>query len=435
MNSQKQNSSQKLQLKHYNQDFTDQISKYPQLIPFIFNDISSDSDQNQEVMAKLLNFYSTTILESVPTFFDLSEDMIYFYSSDNLKIHTVIYLSHKVWKMKIKSYQEKVSLFSTLIYFLHSFLDNYDENKVVIKFQKLTEYFYNERPSITFLNKIIQQIKPVSHLSKHFNPNNKKLYSLFIHYISQNNDNYIHCLQHVFEAAISSNHFIFYSEINTFIQSHQNIKSDNINSMIYNLSKKIAIHFGINTSKEVRILNIALMRYIYDRIYPSTYHTYFGKKVPNIIQNVSNIAFKKLCVNIRLFPHSIRPSKQFCSILRNDPYYRKAIDYLEDIQFMTNPIDMLFCVQRSLKAIDEAAIFYSQKKDSKPFNFHETVSIFLAVTISSEIPEIIEIHQFINNHFFNDNLFPEMCAVRAAFESCILKLYQLNKENPNKNFL
>lgn len=435
MNSQKQYNKSKLESSCYDRDFNAQISKYPQLIPYIIEDNSSNSEQNHEIMLKTLDFYSTEVLQSPPIFVDSSVDMIFFYSSDNLKIHTVIFLSHKIWKKQIKKYREKVSLFSTLIYFLHSYVGNLVENKIVIKYQSLVDYFQKESALIQYLRCFIHKIKLESHLSQNFNPNNKKLYYMFIQDVLQSKDNYIHCLQHVFEAAISSKKFIFFNEINSFIQNHQNIKPDAINTILFDISKKVANYYGINNTREIHILLISFIRYIYDQIYPATCQSYFKKESKHIIQNVSNLAFKKLCVNIRLFPHSIRPSKPFCSILRNDPYYQKAVWCLEDIQFVTNPLDMLFCVQRSLKSIEEAASFYSHKKDSKPFNFHEIVSIFLAVTISSEIPEIIEIHQFINNHFFNDILFPEICYVRAAFESCILHLYELNKEIPIKKII
>ena len=427
MNNQKPNTN--FSESDYIQDFNNQLSKYPQLKQYVYFNSSSDSKENQEAMNIFLNFYSKNVLESVPTFTDLSENMIYFYSSDNLKIHIVTYLSHKIWKIKVQKYQEKVSIFSTLTFLLHSFEKKYVENKIVIKYQKLINDFQSECSLIKYMMHFIHQIKLKSHLVQIFNPNKKKLYTMFIRDVSKcnTNNNYAHCLQHVFEAAITSKQFIFYKEIKFLIQSYQDSKHDAFNNAINSVARKISNHFGVNKSDEAHILLISLMRYVYDQICPLTFREYFTNAPKNIILTTSSIAFKQLHTNIRLFPPSTRPSKQFCTILRKDSYYRKAINYLEEIQFMTNPLDMLLCIQRSLDATDKASRFYSHIGSSKSFNFNEIIQIFLAVTISSDIPEIIEIHKFINDFFFDDILFPELCFARAALKSCIANLIKLDK--------
>lgn len=402
---------------NYDEEFSNILSQYPILEPYLTLDFTSSSSKNQKTLEKVQQFYEQNCLNKEPHLTIYSEDIIYFYSSDNLKLHMVYFLSLEIWEQANRIYKKYVSLLSSIIFFSSFFLDKYKVNKIKIEYQRLFEMLSRIRSNnIESIRCKLQDIKSQSHLTQNFDPNNRKIFLKLITFFTQIEPTYIdlHCYQHIFEASISSKHFVYSHEIKALIDNFSKMQSSHINRAIYNMAKAISDNFDINKPNEIHIIYILLIRYIYDQNYDFIYSHYFISK-ENLFQiNKSFSNFQSLQIPQQYLPANFIVKRS----LKTDCNYRKAISFIESINYLTNPFDVLLNVHKSLTEIQEAAKRLS-KQPNLIVQFDDKVILLFLVIFSSQIPELMSFVQLVNDYQFDKQLNPELDELKTILTASI----------------
>ena len=138
----------------YLQEFYVCLSNNPNLVPYLTIDFSSCvSEDFVQKMGDLTNFYHFQVLAATPRLDDVSQDLIYLYSSDNRKIHTIKFLSHKVFKQKHKKHEAQKNTFSQIIGFLEPFYQKFSHNPIIVDLPRLIDDYYTEGSSTIYLSK------------------------------------------------------------------------------------------------------------------------------------------------------------------------------------------------------------------------------------------------------------------------------------------
>ena len=164
-----------------------------------------------------------------------------------------------------------------------------------------------------------------------------------------------------------------------------------------------------------------LTRYVFDEVYPT--NQWLNKPCPDVIMLLQDMAIEK-----------IDPPREFLSAdidvqktpreLRNDPHYSLAVRELEAMQWATSPLDVLQAVHRSLVAIERAGGHYCSESE-KMFSFEVSFSLFMAVTLASDIPEYLNLAGFARDFIVDLATPPDTQFALAIFTACASYLQEL----------
>ncbi|OHT12293.1 hypothetical protein TRFO_17990 [Tritrichomonas foetus] len=409
----------------YTREFIVDLLKYPTLVPYLSLDFSPQVCENFiSVLSELTNFYHFHVLTSTPkNNFDV-DLLLNFYSADHLKIHIVNYLSSYLYKQRMENHEYFKNIFCSIIEFLKPYSNNFTTQPIIIDLPKLIENFNEKTPEIIYLTKYLHNFYPKLHQEKNFDPNNEKIYKNLVTKLSPQIKDFspicsffdISCYQHIFNAAISSPRFLFYTDIKSLIELQDSLIPQLFNTSIFEIGNNIVSHFHLTNSKSLKIIFMLLFRYIYEEVYPIKQFFKVSDNSQNIIQGLSEVNLRKLEIALKYCPPKTRLNRLPREVFRGDPFYGEAIYYLEEMNFMTNPLDIMLCVQRTVKAIEKAASHYSEEKIS--FSFDDTFSLFIGVTLASDIPEFVDLANFVNEFVIIEEIASELLHARATLVAC-----------------
>ena len=169
------------------------------------------------------------------------------------------------------------------------------------------------------------------------------------------------------------------------------------------------------------LLPLTLLRYAFD----ATYGTNTFYVIDNSPNKYSNITFSQFSPPASFCaPYNPNTSTKVRDYFCCDPYYRKAVDALEQLQFHTNPFDILACADAAISEIEAGASHYSQNTPSM-FPFEVTFELLLGIIISSQTPDIGAVAALLDRISPLTDLCPYFEHPKALLIACSLHLSQM----------
>ena len=365
-------------------------------------------DQYVNSLGEITNYYHFQVLAMPPILgTEYSDKLLVIVSADNLKLNIVKFLENKLFQEKNRIYEENVKKFSSFLEFMESLITKYSCFPITINSQKIIKDSQLNTWMAKALSSSIKTVSELVHPKNRLQPNSKLFNKFVVSMASKIPANSlispISWHQNIFDAAVSQQDFIFYNEIQSLIKSFDLFDPiDYINELL-EICQRFVDFFELKRKSSLRIMFILLNRFVFDEVYPVNF--YFTHVNQDIITPISRYSFSKLDIDIGYFPPDTTPTKTPKNILRKDKYYSLAIYILEEIQFQTNPLDILICVHRSLMEIQKSARFYSGRRIDLS-EVELMFKLFTAVILSSEIPEFHNLFYF-TNQFINDEALPK----------------------------
>lgn len=427
--------------------FEVELSKSPQFSSYI--KINSDGpvlnlSEFQHTTGELINFYHYQVITLKPHINTSSSDIIIIVSKDCLIYYQLLYISKKVIKMLSRSYEKNTTEFKSFLDFLESLQKKYIKFPISVNSKKILDDFTNVPVKAKCLESFSRAIKLKAHQKNELDPNNKKLFQKLMISLSpfllKTLNLHYHCFQDIFNAAVSQEDFVFHNEIDSFSNSFDKIDPYGFIETMIETCERFAWHFQLSNirNSNIVIIFILLHRYIFDQIYPSN-HYFFKSDYANvdIIFPIAKYTFQKINLSLDFFPPNTKPRNTIRKILREDDFYKLAIDNLEQMQFYTSPFDICACALYTIQSIKKGAEHYS--KSSLDLNSNDLITIFMGVAIASDIPELMNLSNFVNvfvNNSKSVELIPvsnEMNHAKNVLVIATKQLYELS-EKERKRF-
>lgn len=386
----------------------------------------------QHTTGELVNFYHYQIIPMNPHINLLSSDIIVIVSKDRLIYSLLYYISKEVFNIKSASYQENTKRFLSFLEFLDSLQNKYMKFPISINSKKITDDLATVPTEAKSLESFGKQLISKAHHKSDLDPNNKKLFQKLMTSLSPFLSKALilrfHCYQNIFNAAVSQEDFVFHNEIDSFFNSFDKIDPYSFIETMIETCERFTWHFQLSGIKNsnIIIIFILLQRYIFDQIYSSN-HYFFKQDFVNvdIIFPISRYTFQKLNLSLDFFNPNTKPRNTIRKILREDEFYKLAIDDLEQMQFYTSPFDICACVTYTIQDIKKGAEHYL--KSSFDLNSNDLITIFMAVAIASDIPEFYALSNFVNA-FVNNSKSTELIPVSNEMKHAKYVLFQATKQ-------
>lgn len=204
-------------------------------------------------------------------------------------------------------------------------------------------------------------------------------------------------------------------------------------------------YFGYDkNSDDGNVLLLLVFRYAFDKLYGMNKSPLNREKFDTsrlaYLDPISRYLYNCTFADI-MPPNEYCPEHQntdrVTDIFRNDPYYQTAISYLEELQFYTNPMDSLNCVRLSLMGIESAANHYFKSGEAM-LPFEVTFGLFLCVASASQVPELQNFSDFIDECAPESGLAPyfdfshtKLSAATSHLRKIISNIDKLNHETNN----
>ena len=410
------------------QDFFNELSKRPEIIPFVYIDYVSSPisyDEFVQTLGELTNFYHYQVLANKPTIVKIDSKLLSIVSSDNLKEHQIKYLYQKIYKIQLRKYNQISSVFSSLLSFLDSMVTKSTSYPIAIEMQKLLEYSQYDTYESKAL-KIYANSINVHHVQQ-LDPNKPKLYQMIVQNLYKLIEKSlvlpVHYLQNIFNASVSQSNFVFNKRINMLVENFPKLESAQFWNELIEICESIMTHFEVKQKKyTLSIIFVLLYRYVFDEIYP--FNCYYQVEEENMMP-LKKITFRDIDVDLRYFSSDTELRNRPRAILRNDEYYYASILELEEMVFHNNPIDMLFCVHKAKSLAFKAACSYGKTNN---INEEQQIKIFVSVILASDVPNFKQLVSFILDYVYEGMLAETIFKTRIFLSEC----YKLLFPNPSK---
>lgn len=426
--------------------FEVEMEKSPQFSSYIT--INTDGPvlnltEFQHTTGELVNFYHYNVIPLKPHINLLFSDIVIIVSKDCLIYHQLKFISKKVFKIQSRSYEKSTTDFKSFLNFLESLQRKYIKFPISVNSKKITDDFMDMPTKAQKLEVFGEKLKLKAHQKKLLDPNNKKLFQKLMTsltpFLLKKSVLPYHCFQDIFNAAVSQEEFVFHNEVESFFNSFDKIDPYGFIETMTETCERFVWHFqlsGIRNSNII-IIFILLQRYIFDKVYPSN-HYFFKSDYTNvdIILPIAKYTFQKINLSLDYFPSTTKPRNTIRKILREDEFYKLAIDDLEQMQFYTSPYDICACALYTIQDIKKGAEHYS--KSSLDLNSNELITIFMAVAIASDIPELMALSNFVKNFVNNSKsadlilVSNEMNHAKNVFVIASKQLFELSEKERKK---
>lgn len=388
--------------------FEIELQNSPEFSSYIFIDTQKPAlnlTEYQHTYGELVNFYHFQIMTMKPHINLLSSDIIIIVSLDRLIYNELTYISKKAYKILSNSCQSNINKFSSFLEFLDTLKTKYMKFPISINSKKISDDFTSTPIKAKSLESFGRKIELKAHHKADLDPNNKKFFQKLITSLSpflpKTLNLQYHCFQNLFNAVVSQEDFVFHNEIISFFNSFDTIYPFDFIETMLETCEHFIIHFQLARLKNSRIIIFILLnRYIFDQIYVVNHHFFpKGNENLDIIAPISKFTFQKMSLPLDYFPSVTKPRNTIRKILREDEFYKRAIDDLEKMQFFTSPFDICACVMESIQSIKKGADHYS--KSSLDFDSNDLINLFMAVAIASDIPELLALSNFVSDYVYN----------------------------------
>ncbi|OHT00966.1 hypothetical protein TRFO_32182 [Tritrichomonas foetus] len=386
------------------------LGEHPEYIPFFtvssinskiveIDQILKPENQHIHNLSILTNFYNLKLLRNPPKFERKIPKLEYLFGADKMQYNKLLFVETKIFKARKKKYHQDVKFLDNLIAFV---FDNPPSNLPAIlepRIADITEYIENDSANILALNSYMDE--RIRHFHIHFiedqaqikNEMNQIL-TYFITFLDQET-----CLlpgdliSQKFDYYLTK--FPFCEGLNNVMANYEDLlKNKTFIPQLFEQINSTSFYFDFSKAERNIVIILLIFRYLFNSIYyKNMYFSPFNSCV-DVIGELRNITLESLDLPLDFLPKNIDISLTPSQFFRNDPLFKDAVNELNEINFLTNPLDILGAVHKGLFIIEYAATQYSVRK-VLIFPFEVSFGLFLANLLSCEIPQLLQIAEFV----------------------------------------
>ena len=190
------------------------------------------------------------------------------------------------------------------------------------------------------------------------------------------------------------------------------------------------------TAEEQSIGLLIFFRIIFDRVYEL--HSDILIKPISGESNKMNILSSLPCRIFNLPKESapeFKDDEEIRTVFRRDCYYRSAAMFLEGVMFITNPIDCLYLIHKTLLSINKAALMQRMKEKEASLDdlhqllcFDDLFVLFLGVYLSSDLYEFLSIASFVAEYSPTFCLSNSFEYAQASLESLVKHIESMSPD-------
>jgi hypothetical protein len=206
-------------------------------------------------------------------------------------------------------------------------------------------------------------------------------------------------------------------------------------------SLKLIPNRNTKTSKEQSVAVMIIFRIVFDRLYEKKWKSLmiWNENDREVLIRASHfpVKFFRFPHDQRLTEfHEMEVREYFLThFSREDPTM-----LLNQLMFLTNPIDCLFCVHESTSHINRAIIFalignereVTSKDLRQVLGFDDTFSVLVGVILASDLPELFSVVNFITNFVPRSSLSCAFEYSQAALTALVSHLPTLQNKEFNR---
>lgn len=398
------------------------LSQHPEIVPYITIDtvqklLSDDPikitreviyKQYDACMARISEFYQDFIKNKMPVKKRLTLKL-YQYQFLNHKnrmiYHTLLFLEAMIYEISLSDYQKKAQMFKIILDIIMLYSPEATDLYIILNEDALIKDMKKEPHELirvkTKYNDLVVLIHKYRSALKSFDVFKFSINQL-IHYAKEKANPETNIFsdsfsQFRFEKCILSQYCPLREKYISLIHSYQELDIQLFMTSFYDVINK-TLEFLKNPSVLHNAVTITyLFRFVFSQVYLYGNKYFFPIFITeNILGKLSNVTIEELELQLDFCP-TIDDLKLIPrEVFRNDPHFSGAVVVMETIPYKTNPLDILDTVNNAILIIEESCTFYS-KEPIQCLPFDVTFGLFLAILLSSDIPEFNSVVQFVDD--------------------------------------
>lgn len=401
------------------QRFLQDLAKNTKLVRYVSVEISTAENHKEEFVAmigRITNFYHFDLIGHPSCKLPLHDVIVVSKSHDSLVKHTVAFLDNELFEERERSRQESIALVRELIDSLERLLVEDYEVDIHVDERRLVADLIADSDVAHLIaaaeSRLMKSTIPVVNFRKVLDAQKAEEGSLF----SVLSECQIEFAEFIRSSKCSCKDAIE-ALISDFSEDGSHTYLERINEVTTLIAASQQTEEFINRRK----IFLMLTRYVFDEVY--TKNPWLNNPCKNVMMLLKDMTIAQIDGAREFFSPDLDETKP-ARELRKDPHYAKAIYELEAMQWATSPLDVLEAVHRSLVAIERAGGQYCTESE-KMFSFEVSFSLFMTVTLASDIPEYLNLANFAREFFVDLVAPPDAQFALAIFTACASYLQEL----------
>ena len=153
----------------------------------------------------------------------------------------------------------------------------------------------------------------------------------------------------------------------------------------------------------VRLL--MFFRIVFDRFYEKADGKLMDVEVNDLeaIARIMRLECKDIFMPEKISPPCESGETLIRELYRNNSVFLPAIQFFEQLEFLVNPVDMIFSVHKCLTAINKAALLtkahgheLTKSELTNMLSFDELFALLIGVAVGADVPELFNISNFLS---------------------------------------
>lgn len=419
-------------------DFVKELVIRPDIIPYVSlelqvtESLENIQERHVRMIGELTNYYHFELLGKPIKLGNLTPNLSSLSGMHRRVYHLLKWIELKIYKLRLKRRARMINILATLIDYLKVCPPAEDKMCVVVKRERLFQDLKKDPSQVSALRSLfdykVQLVGNITAALKNEEMVRTELRQT-IENVARSVDEKtsffrIHPRQVEFERLFMSKMLPFGESFNELVEFFPPPDPQLFLQNLFALVIECLNSLGINRRPNDAALVLLLVRFIFDRLYET--NEYYQSDGDDILGALSAVTVGYLAP-----PDGFHPPYELdarvVDCFRGDAMFIKAIDILEEVTFHTNPFDILDCVERCLTQVESSASYYDGGK-TYVFPFEVTFGLFMAVVISSQIRNWVNISKFVEAYTPITGLCPAFEFSRTKIVACLMQFESMRED-------
>lgn len=228
-------------------------------------------------------------------------------------------------------------------------------------------------------------------------------------------------LEYKAHVLLLNENFQFSGRVKSLIREFNGTPPPEFVSKVMEVVEAIWRLLNMKSCVEKATLMLIIYRLVFDECYVLTKAKYPMK---DVLAPLRKLKVKELLLPMQVL-RCDDTDLPVIEVFRNDPGYREAIEMLECTQFITNPFDILAQAHRAISKIEETASEI-HSDHALVFPFEVTFGLFIGCLVSSDLPDLDRIADFVDKYTPRSGLANNIEYARASLTASVIRCKELN---------
>ena len=190
-------------------------------------------------------------------------------------------------------------------------------------------------------------------------------------------------------------------KIDHMLETEELFKRDELIQMLCNLVPKPTGES--ETGEAVRLL--LFFRIVFDRYYENAEGKLMDIEAVDLeaMARIMRLKTKDIFMPEKISPACESGETPIREVFRTNAVFLPAVQFFEQLEFLVNPVDMIFSVHKCLTAINKAALLtkahgheLAQRQLTNMLSFDELFALLIGVAVGADVPELFNISDFVS---------------------------------------